>query len=119
MCTKYHVSHELARHLLSFTRQGTNMTGMPWQFTKMKNWVGAIIGHLPRETVDELYDEVGLAVASALENLGTPVIENSTETFKDISYFLTLISWFIAFCNNFVCIHCQCTYHEQSAEVRF
>ena len=39
----YHVykvllgSHKFVRHLLSSTRWGTNMTGMPWLFTKMKN----------------------------------------------------------------------------------
>ena len=82
MCTKYCASHELARHLLSFTRQGTNMTGMPWWFTEMKNWAGLIVGHLPRETVDELYDAVRLSVGSTLENLGTPVVESSMETFR-------------------------------------
>ena len=30
---------------LSSTIQGTNVTGMPWLFTEMKN----IIGHLPQE----------------------------------------------------------------------
>ena len=39
MCTKYCGSNELARHLLSSMRQGTNMTGMPWRFTAMKNRV--------------------------------------------------------------------------------
>ena len=43
---------------------------------------GAIVGNLPWETVDELYDEVGLAVGSALENMGTPVVESLTETFR-------------------------------------
>ena len=37
MCTKYCGSHEFARHLLSSTRQGKNVTGMPWLFTEMKN----------------------------------------------------------------------------------
>ena len=82
MCTKYRASHELAKHLLSFTRQETNMTGMPWQFTEMKNQAGAIVGNLPWETVDELYDEVGLVVGSALENMGPPVVESLTETFR-------------------------------------
>ena len=82
MCTKYCVSHELARHLVLFMKQGTNMTGMPWWFTKMKNRAGLIVGHLPRETVDKLYDAVRLSVGSTLENLGTPVVESSTETFR-------------------------------------
>ena len=51
------------------------------QFTEMKNRAGVIAGHLQRETVDELYDTVGLSVGSALENLGTPVVDSSTETF--------------------------------------
>ena len=37
MCTKYCGSHKFARHLLSSNRQGTNVTGMPWLFTEMKN----------------------------------------------------------------------------------
>ena len=37
VCTKYCRSHEFTRHLLSSTRQETNMTGMPRRFTKMKN----------------------------------------------------------------------------------
>ena len=82
MCTKYRASHELARPLVSFMRQITNMTGMPWWFTKMKNRAGLIVGHLPRETVDKMYDAVRLSIGSTLENLGTPVVENSTETFR-------------------------------------
>ena len=77
MCTKYRESYEFARHLVSFMRRGTNMTGMPWWFTEMKNRAGLIVGHLPRETVDELYDAVCLSVGSTLENLGTPVVESS------------------------------------------
>ena len=37
MCTKYCGSHEFVRHLLSPTRQGRNMTGMPWLSTEMKD----------------------------------------------------------------------------------
>ena len=33
ICTKYCGSHEFVRHVLLSTRQGTNMTGMPWRFT--------------------------------------------------------------------------------------
>ena len=43
---------------------------------------GVIVGHLPWETVDELYNAVRLSVGSALENLGTPVVESSMETFR-------------------------------------
>ena len=102
MCTKYRARHELVRHLLLFTRQGMNMTGMPWQFTEMKNRAGVIAGHLQRETVDELYDAVGLSLEAAWKTWELLWFRTRRKPFSQL---LMLRSWFITFYNNnFVCI---------------
>lgn len=54
MCTKYCGSHELARHLLSSTRQGTNIDRHAMAVYRDEE-PGVIVGHLPREIAKTCY----------------------------------------------------------------